>query len=299
MEKPAHTSASPRGAISRLIEGARRSGPGWLLSAYTLGSGTAITSVLAGARHGYNLLWVNPLAMLIGVIVLSSAAYFALSSDRSPFQRFKTELHPAMAYAWGVGALLASVIWHLPQYAMVYAVVRELGGFEASGVSQLAVGAVVLAISTVLTWQYSKTTGMVIYEAIIKMFVWMTVLCLFILMFRLPVDWGAVGRGLVLFMPYLMTTLSAVGTAAMIWVGGGILAHGLEHFGMGAVQHMIETLARDAAAKAPVATEAVHWLVSAAAAGALGLAVGGVLIVFAHFIAAPAVRAVVGVFRRA
>ncbi len=109
----------------------------------------------------------------------------------------------------------------------------------------------------------------------------------------------AFGRGLVLFMPYLMTTLSAVGTAAMIWVGGGILAHGLEHFGMGAVQHMIETLARDAAAKAPVATEAVHWLVSAAAAGALGLAVGGVLIVFAHFIAAPAVRAVVGVFRRA
>lgn len=140
------------GLVCGLVEGAKKGGPGWLLSAYTLGSGTAISSIQAGANYGYGLLWVNPVAMLIGVVVLSSAAYSALSSDKPPFHRFRTELNPALAWAWGIASLLASVIWHLPQYGMVYAAVRELGGFQISPVSQFAVAGIVLLISAALTW---------------------------------------------------------------------------------------------------------------------------------------------------
>jgi len=39
------------------------------------------------------------------------------------------------------------------------------------------------------------------------------------------------GRGLVRGMPSFLTVLSVVGTAAMIWVGGGIVLHGLEVYG--------------------------------------------------------------------
>jgi uncharacterized protein len=39
------------------------------------------------------------------------------------------------------------------------------------------------------------------------------------------------GRALVRGMPVFLTILSAVGTAAMIWVGGGIVLHGLEVYG--------------------------------------------------------------------
>jgi predicted DNA repair protein MutK len=43
--------------------------------------------------------------------------------------------------------------------------------------------------------------------------------------------WGsfkrALGRGLIAFAPWLMKTLSVVGTAAMFMVGGGILVHGV------------------------------------------------------------------------
>ncbi len=188
-----------QGLVCRLTNGARQSGPGWLLSAYTLGSGTAVTSILVGSMFGYTLLWVNPVAMLMGVIVLTGAAYFALSSEKSPYHRFRTELHPAMAYAWGIGSLASSVIWHLPQYAMVYATIRGLGGFEVSGASQFAVGAVVLAISILVTWQYRSGAGMVIYESIMKLFVWMTVICLVVLMFKLPIAWRDVAKGLVSF----------------------------------------------------------------------------------------------------
>ena len=42
----------------------------------------------------------------------------------------------------------------------------------------------------------------------------------------------AFGRALVLGMPGFPIFLRAVGTAAMIWVGGGIIVHGLEAYGL-------------------------------------------------------------------
>ncbi|MGA7026427.1 MAG: DUF808 domain-containing protein, partial [Pseudolabrys sp.] len=42
----------------------------------------------------------------------------------------------------------------------------------------------------------------------------------------------AFGRALVLGMPGFLIFLRAVGTAAMIWVGGGIIVHGLEAYGL-------------------------------------------------------------------
>jgi uncharacterized protein len=48
----------------------------------------------------------------------------------------------------------------------------------------------------------------------------------------------ATGRGMLAFAPWLMKTLSVLGTAAMFLVGGGILAHGIP-----AVAHAIENLA--------------------------------------------------------
>lgn len=50
-----------------------------------------------------------------------------------------------------------------------------------------------------------------------------------------------IGKGLVAFTPYLMKTLSIVGTAAMFLVGGGIIAHGIP-----VLHHWIEHTAVDA-----------------------------------------------------
>ena len=48
------------------------------------------------------------------------------------------------------------------------------------------------------------------------------------------------GRGILRAMPVVMQTLSIVGTAAMIWVGGGIIVHGLAGFGFDQIEHAIE-----------------------------------------------------------
>lgn len=84
----------------------------------------------------------------------------------------------------------------------------------------------------------------------------------------------ALGRGIVRMMPMLLTTLSVVGTAAMLWVGGGILIHGLESFGFTSLGHFLLDLSESAAAL-PSAGALLGWLVTAIGSGLIGLVVGG------------------------
>ena len=98
----------------------------------------------------------------------------------------------------------------------------------------------------------------------------------------------ALGRGLVLGMPVLLKALSVVGTAAMVWVGGGIIVHGLEEYGLGAIGQALHDAAEAAAHAVPAGLAgAVEWIVNAAGAGVVGLAVGAVLIPVVEHVAAP------------
>jgi predicted DNA repair protein MutK len=56
----------------------------------------------------------------------------------------------------------------------------------------------------------------------------------------------ATGRGILVAMPWIMQALSVIGTAAMIWVGGGIVIHGLTEFGLPQLDHVIEGFAHSA-----------------------------------------------------
>lgn len=98
----------------------------------------------------------------------------------------------------------------------------------------------------------------------------------------------AFGRGLVLGMPVLLKLLSIVGTAAMIWVGGGIVLHGLEVYGPPAIGHAVEGAAEAAAHAFPSAGGVLEWAVVAAISGVLGLSIGAVLLPVVEFAIAPA-----------
>lgn len=87
------------------------------------------------------------------------------------------------------------------------------------------------------------------------------------------------GRLLVRGMPAVLAFLSALGIAAMAWVGGGIVVHGLEGAGpLAAIPHIQHDLAHAAGAVAPVAPAAVEWLAAAVFAGLFGLALGGLAV---------------------
>ncbi len=103
----------------------------------------------------------------------------------------------------------------------------------------------------------------------------------------------AFGRGIVKWMPSVMNTISTVGTAAMLWVGGSIIIHGLEHFGIHVPGHMILAIA-EAAQKIPGIGDIAGWLTQATLDGIFGLIVGLVLIPVAHAVINPLIEMVKG-----
>lgn len=104
-----------------------------------------------------------------------------------------------------------------------------------------------------------------------------------------PIRW--VGRGLVRAMPPLLTALSILGTAAMIWVGGSILLHGAAELGWPGAYDTIHHLAEGAGHLLP-AGGFTEWLVTAALDGVLGLIFGLLLIPPALYVVGPALRLV-------
>ncbi len=92
----------------------------------------------------------------------------------------------------------------------------------------------------------------------------------------------AFGRALVHAMPWVMRVLSVVGIAAMIWVGGGIILHGLEEFGVSAPAHVVHDVAAAAGHAVPAAQGVVEWIIAAAGAGLVGLLLGGVIVAVHH-----------------
>ena len=95
-----------------------------------------------------------------------------------------------------------------------------------------------------------------------------------------------IGRGLVAGMPKLLSVLSAVGTLAMLWVGGHILLAGTDRVGWHTpygVVHHVEDRARHALE--PVGG-VLAWLVDTGASAVIGLVVGVVMVAVVRLLSA-------------
>ncbi|HTG37822.1 DUF808 domain-containing protein [Sphingomonas sp.] len=88
------------------------------------------------------------------------------------------------------------------------------------------------------------------------------------------------GRALVSAMPVLLRALAAIGTAAMIWVGGGIVVHGLATFGVDGPEHLIH----DAASAVGNGNGLLEWLVTAIGSGVVGIATGLLVVAGLHLV---------------
>lgn len=97
----------------------------------------------------------------------------------------------------------------------------------------------------------------------------------------------AIGRALVVGMPTFLKWLATVGTAAMLWVGGGIIVHGLAGMGFSAPEHVFETVAHMVEGVVPAIAGFLHWFAIALMSGVLGLVIGFVLIPVAQYAIAP------------
>lgn len=97
----------------------------------------------------------------------------------------------------------------------------------------------------------------------------------------------AFGRGLVKAMPGVMKVLMVVGTAAMLWVGGSIVIHGLKELGLKALYDTIHTIAHGFAHAIGTAEGFFAWFATATLDGIFGLVIGLILIPIVAKVIAP------------
>ena len=164
--------------LPRTLGYMRHIGPGYMQSAMTLGGGTAFASIFAGAAFGYQLLWVAPLAMLLGIIVLSAVAHQTLSTDENPFQAMKRHAGSFYAYSYAIGGIASSIIWQFAQYALASSMLVAVAKSSGYEVSKGAMGAVALGWCVAVALLYDSRPSLVrLYENLIKGMVWFIIAC--------------------------------------------------------------------------------------------------------------------------
>jgi hypothetical protein len=90
---------------------------------------------------------------------------------------------------------------------------------------------------------------------------------------------SAIGRGLVKGMPKLLSVLTVVGTAAMLWVGGHIILVGTDELGLHAIYDVVHHLEEAAHDATGALGGVVGWIVNTLGSALLGLVVGAVIVV--------------------
>lgn len=97
----------------------------------------------------------------------------------------------------------------------------------------------------------------------------------------------SIGRGMVAGMPAFLKVLSFVGMIAMLWVGGGILIHGLHQMGVHGPEEAVHHSAEAFAGLLPALHGFLAWLGQAGIASILGVIVGALVDPFVNHVMLP------------
>ena len=146
-------------------------------------------------------------------------ARLALEDEERPYAAMARSAGKWVAVAWALGALIASVIWHFPQYALAGAAVEDVG--QVLGVTQLSIpnpfadgrfefavspvnGAfAVLAVAFAASLLYGRTPRLArAYELFVQVLIMGVIACFGLVVVNAAgdIDWGAVARG---FIPHI------------------------------------------------------------------------------------------------
>ena len=189
--------AQAAGGMKKFLTYARLSGPGWLQGAITLGGGSLAGALYLGVIAGTGLLWLQPLAMICGIIMLSAIAYVTLSTEEAPFGAINRHLSPALGWSWLIATGMANIVWCMPQFNLARAAVQQnlLPGVGNSHASTFIICAVLLALAFMANVLYeSEGRGVKWFDRIIKCMVGLIVLSFFAVVATLSksglLDWG-------------------------------------------------------------------------------------------------------------
>ncbi len=163
------------------------SGPGWLQSAITLGGGSLAGALFLGVLGGTSMLWLQLVAIILGVVMLSAISYVTLSTGRRPFEAINTEINPALGWGWLIATMLANMIWCMPQFSLCYDALNKnlfaIGGSEGlgEGTSTKFIVSIVLLVAAGSIVLMNTKQGKIakLFDIFLKALIGMVVICFF------------------------------------------------------------------------------------------------------------------------
>ena len=201
--------AKQKGGLSLFKTYVKLSGPGWLQSGITLGGGSLSSSLYLGVLVGFSFLWLQPVAMILGIIMLSAISYVTLSTGQRPLRGINEHVSPVLGWGWLIASMMANLVWSMPQFALGTAALRQnlLPGLIGPGVmaefpGKMIGGGIFLVIALTATLTYSAGgKGVKVFEILIKSVVSLIVLCFIGVVIKLgsegKINWSEIGGGLI------------------------------------------------------------------------------------------------------
>ena len=195
--------ASQAGTLGKAAIYTRLSGPGWLQGAITLGGGSLAGALYLGVIMGFQMMWLQPLAMILGVIMLSAISYVTLSTGERPFQTLKSHISPVLAWGWLIATMMANIVWSLPQFALGTAAVQQnLIPSLNTDTGKVVIAVSLLIAACIVVWFYnSGSWGIRLFEIILKAMVGIVVFSFFgvvaALTYTGALNWGEIFAGFI------------------------------------------------------------------------------------------------------
>lgn len=214
--------AKAQGKLATIKTYLKYSAPGFLQSATTLGGGSLASALYLGVLGGCCFMWLQPFAMVLGIITLSAIAYISLSITEKPMRELNSNISPILGYGWAVASMVACLVNAMPQFALGVASIQQniFSGIVPMGkVSECVITFCFFLAAMGLILLYSAGgKAAKIFERIITLSVATIVICFFSVVIFLAtqgeIDWAKVFRG---FIPNL-SVLSAPSPDFMVYL---------------------------------------------------------------------------------
>lgn len=168
-------------SFSKFRSYAGQSGPGWIQAAVTLGGGTLVSALYLGVIGGYQFLWLQPLAMLFGYVMLVAISHVTLSKTEAgdrPFKLIERHVSRFLAWGWLVASVVANVVFCSAQFALGTDAIQGSMGLlqeHTYGITFL-----LFLFGMVMMWLFSRESKLSkVLDTIIKILVAIIVLCFF------------------------------------------------------------------------------------------------------------------------
>lgn len=201
-DRQAILDAKQKGGLATFLTFSRLSGPGWLQGAITLGGGSLGGSLYLGMIAGYDLLWLQPLMLILGIVMLSAIGYVALSTKQRPFEAINEHVSPVLGWGWAIATLMANLVWAMPQFALGTAAMRQNLGLFTGENGDVICTAILFGTAVAIVWSYDRGgSGLKLFEVMLKVMVGVIVLSFFGVVVAMglkgALPWGEVLAGFV------------------------------------------------------------------------------------------------------